>query len=91
MFSGAVTYIDPIANFTPFDHFAQVVNCTQPPVKERFACLRAIPADVISNLTNADPVNLSFENPMVDKYVSFVFPWNVVMRMLMVSVRLPLV
>lgn len=71
MFSGAVTYRSPVANYTPFDQFAKAVNCTQPPGPLRLVCLKKVPAGLISNLTNANPSTFHFEDTVVDKYVRF--------------------
>lgn len=73
MFSGAFTYRVPTANFTPWEQFAIAVNCTQDPGAERLACLKAVPATLIQNLTNSDPSDFSFETPLVDKYAPCLF------------------
>ena len=69
MFSGVAIYRSPIANYTPFDIFAQSFNCTQDPGPARLTCLQAVPADAIKNFTNADPADFSFGDVVVDKSV----------------------
>ena len=67
MLSGAAVFRLPSANYTPFDLFAQAVNCTQEPGQQRLACLQAVPAEIVKNVTNSEPNSLSFGSPVVDK------------------------
>ncbi|KAL0577491.1 hypothetical protein V5O48_004476, partial [Marasmius crinis-equi] len=70
MLSGAsVTPASSAPDFTPFNEFADAVNCKQSPGLARLACLRQVPAPVIRNFTNG-PSSGAFR-PVTDNFTNF--------------------
>ncbi|KAF9257595.1 Carboxylesterase [Marasmius fiardii PR-910] len=69
MLSGNIGSISPL-NPTSFNQFAAMVNCTQAPGTERLACLKDIPASVISALLNG-PTSILFGAAVIDNFTVF--------------------
>ncbi|KAF9257232.1 alpha/beta-hydrolase [Marasmius fiardii PR-910] len=67
--AGDISTTSPL-NPTSFNQFAAAVNCTQASGQERLACLKAVPASVISDFING-PIPVSFGAAVIDNFTVF--------------------